>query len=238
MNQQIQEQKRKRIELAVKIAAWGVVGFLVAPFILIAVEGLLGLVALGSIIVGTKFIAPIVARKAANWRLNMIKAEAMENPIPTLQNDYQKQQQQLGTFRDKLTTFEAEKNNFKSKLSQFRKKYSAEECTVFETQLKKMQELFNLRLSNYQAATNELDKYALEIQKAEAIWNMGQAAAAMTKAAGMTEDEFFDKISRETALDAVQLNLNKSFAELTMTFAEESSVRPDESTLERKLAVE
>jgi hypothetical protein len=238
MTQQEQDRKRKNIERGVKILAAGVVCFLAAPFVYIAIGGLIGLLIFGGIVTATSFIAPVVARKAANWRLGLIKAEAAKNPIETLQNDYAKQAQQLDAFGDRLTTFNAEIQNFQTKLGTFRKKYSAEEAKVFDEQLAKMKKLLELRTKNFQSAVQELSRYALEIQKADAIWKMGQAAAAMTKAAGMTEDDFFDKISRETALDSVQTNLNKSFAELDLSFAEESAVRPDETSSSRELATE
>jgi hypothetical protein len=52
---------------------------------------------------------------------------------------------------------------------------------------------------------------------------MGQAAAAMTSAAGMTEDDFLQKISTETALDSVQKSMNRAFADLEVSLLEDQT---------------
>jgi len=82
------EQKRKRIELAVKITAFSIIGFLVAPVILLVIKGLVGLIVAGIIGFAAIQFAPYLGMVIANWRLKALKAEARKNPVETLQNIY------------------------------------------------------------------------------------------------------------------------------------------------------
>jgi hypothetical protein len=84
-----------------------------------------------------------------------------------------------------------------------------------------MQELLKRRRVKLAEARQELSAFAVEIRKADAIWKMGQAAASMHKAAGMTEDSFMQRIKTETAIDSVQSNLNRALAQLETSLAEE-----------------
>lgn len=212
--------RRKRIETLVKAAGLAVVGVLVAPFVLLAIKGLIGAgIALGlglSII----YFTPVVATKMANWRLKMLKAEATKNPVETLQNDYVKRQEALARFEASIRSFAGEVGLFSDKLETFSKKFP-EEAPKFRENLGKMNELLVLRKQKYKEAKNNLALYQMEIQKAGAIWEMGQAAAQMNKAAGMTEEDFFAKIQVETALDSVQKNLNMAFADLEVALLDE-----------------
>lgn len=81
------EQKRKRIEGLVKIGGLCVIGLVVAPFIFLTIQGLLGLVLAAGISFTAINFVPWYAAKVANWRLKAIKHEASKNPIETLQND-------------------------------------------------------------------------------------------------------------------------------------------------------
>ncbi len=214
------QKRRQRIETVVKVVGLAVVGFIVAPFIFVAIKGLIGLAIAGTIGLAGIYATPWIAAKFANWRLKLIKAEAMKNPIETLQNDYSRRQEALGQFLESIKKFAAEVMTFKDKLVTFSKQYP-DEADKFKDNLLKMNQLLQLRQAKYKDAKENLADYELEIQKASAIWDMGQAAAQMNKAAGMSQDDFFAKIAVETALDSVQKNLNTAFAELETSLLDE-----------------
>lgn len=221
------EQRRKRIEGVVKILILAVTGFLVAPFIFLAIKGLIGLVLAGVVGIVIVQFAPVVAAMIANWRLKMLKAEAARNPIETLQNDFGRRMEALRKFREAITTFSAEVQNFADKLVGFKRQYP-DEANRFDEQLQKMHRLLDLRKRKYQEAQESLQAYSLEIDKAKAIWGMGQAAAAMNKAAGMTEDDFLARIMNETALEAVQTGMNTAFADLEISLLDEDRGRAEQ----------
>ncbi len=228
------DKKRKRIETAVKVLGFGVSGFVVAPFVFLAIKGIIGLVVAAAITLPIIYATPAIGSMLANWRLKLLKAEASRNPVETLQNDYMKQQQALFQFADAIKKFIAERNSFTDKLQGFKKQYP-EEAPKFALQLSKMDQLLELRKQKYQQAQKSLALYESEIQKAGAIWEMGQAAAQMSDAAGMTEDDFFAKIQVETALDAVQKQMSVAFADLEVSLLDEKTAEkvvslPQEST--------
>ena len=229
-NQVTPEQKKQRTELIIKVVGLLGVCLILGP---LATTLAAGGMALAGLIVGAaalftvvKFI-PWFALKIGNARLKAIKAEASKNPVETLQNDYQKRQSALGEFRQKIVNFSAEVKNFADKLVDFNKKFPAE-APKFKEQLSKMRQLLELRQKKYQQAQDGLAVYELEIQKAGAIWDMGQAAAKMNEAAGMTEEDFLAKIQVETALNSITTNLNEAFADLEISLMDDDKEKAKE----------
>ncbi len=224
------EQRKQRTETIVKVIGLGALALILGPFYFTILHGLGAIAALvvGGVALFTavKFL-PWFALAIGNARLKAIKAEAARNPVETLQNDYMKRQSALEEFRDKITSFSAEVMNFADKLVEFTQKFPAE-AQKFKDNLAKMRQLLALRQRKYTQAQDNLASYDLEIQKAGAIWDMGQAAAKLNEAAGMTEDDFLAKIQVETALNSVQTNLNKAFADLEISLLDE-----DKATAER-----
>lgn len=214
------ELKRKRIESIVKVAALGVVGFVVAPVIFLTIKGLIGLIVAAGISMTVINFTPWFAVKLANWRLKALKHEAMKNPIETLQNNYKDRLGALQRFREAINSFSSEIKSFTEKLGDFKKRYP-DEADKFDGQLAQMKQLLALRSGKYQEAKANLEQYELEIQKADSIWQMATAAAAMSKAAGVDADEFYAKIQVETALDSVQKSLNVAFADLELSLLDE-----------------
>jgi hypothetical protein len=220
MNQTDIDKRRNRIELLIKTIGLCVAAFLVAPFVLIVIKGLIGLVVAAAIGGGIIFFTPVVARVVANWRLKALKAEAARNPIETLQNDYGKRQQGLRNFASRISDFATAVGSFEDKLGEFKRAHP-EDAPKFDEQLRKMKLVLENRKTKFKEAQSELVAYDKEIHRASDIWEMGQAAAAMTSAAGMTEDDFLQKISTETALDSVQKSMNRAFADLEVSLLEE-----------------
>lgn len=217
----IQNSKRQqRIEWLVKAALLGVIGFVVSPMIFIAIKGLVGLLIAAVVGLAAINATPFVAARLANWRLQSIKHEAIANPVETLQNDFIERHRSLENFKNSISVFHAEVMNFQDKLDDFKKQYP-NEADKFESQLVKMKQLLVLRTRNLKDALQSLEHYSLEIKKADAIWQMGMAAAKMNKAAGVNEEDFYAKLRVETALDSVQKNLNSAFAELETSLLEE-----------------
>jgi len=223
------EQKRKRIETGVKIAAVLGVGLVAAPFIFLAIKGLVGLIIASAITITTYHFTPWAGMKLANWRLAAIKNEAMRNPVETLQNIYIQKETALNAFLESIKVFGGKIRSFESELEKLAKNYPAE-LPKFQEQRDQMRQLLKLRMNKYEQAKANLHSFSLEIEKADTIWKVSQAAAAATKAAGMNEEEFFIKIQRETALDSVQESLNLAFSELEIALLDEKDTKKELAT--------
>lgn len=220
MNKQLTpEQRKQRIETALKITGVGVVGFLVAPFVLAAIGGILGL----TIAAGISFIIvnmlPWFALKVSNWRLKAIKNEAMKNPVETLQTEYVKKEEALKTFKENIRIFAGQVLNFGDQVKQYVKE-GLEDAETYVEQLGKMKKLLEIRQQKYQEAKDALEEFSRTIEKTDRKWKMALAAMAMNEAAGQMEGDAFDKICIETALESVQTKLNQSFADLEIALLE------------------
>ena len=214
------ELRRKKIETYTKWGLGALGALVISPVIFMIVKGIIGLAIAGAVGLAVITFAPVVAMKFANWKLRAVKAEASANPIETLQNVFKEKMDALRRFSESITVFHAEVANFADKVKLFEKQYPAD-AGKFAEQLEKMRELLKLRQNNYKQAQGELALFESEIQRASAIWDMANAAAAMNKAAGMNEDDILEKIKTETAVDSVQKNLNRAFAELETSLIEE-----------------
>jgi hypothetical protein len=217
-------QKQKIVTL-VKVGMFVLTGFVVAPAIFVAIKGMVGLAVAAVAGLFMINVTPAIADAFANWRLKLIKAEAGRNPIETLQIDFGKRQDALHRFKDAINTFSASVMNFSDKLEGFRVQFP-QDSEKFDSQLAKMKKLLEIRRNRYKEAEAAVKQYAAEIDRAKAIWDMGLEAAKMNAAAGMTEEDFMQKIKVETALDSVTKSMNSAFAELETSLEEEEGDKP------------
>jgi hypothetical protein len=214
------EQRKQRVETALKVVGVGVVGFIVAPFVLQAIGGLIGLGVAAAIgFVGINF-AQYFSMKVANWRLKAIKAEAMKNPCETLQNQYIQKERALVDYKTNIAKFAAQVMAFADQVKGYVRE-GLEDAQTYVEQLKKMNQLLELRKQKYQDAQDMLAQFAETISRTEKKWKMACAAMAMNEAAGELAGDTFDKICIETALDSVQTKLNESFAELDIALMDD-----------------
>lgn len=214
------EQRKQRTETVLKVLGVGVIGFLVAPFILQTIGGIVGLVvAAGLGFVGINF-ARVFSMTVANWRLKAIKAEAMRNPCETLQNEYVKKENALKDYKTNITKFAAQVMAFADQVKGYVKE-GLEDAQTYVEQLEKMKQLLQIRKEKYQQAQDMLAQFAETIARTEKKWKMAVAAQAMSEAAGELAGDTFDKICIETALDSVQTKLNESFADLDIALMDD-----------------
>lgn len=216
------ERKRKRIETVVKIGAMLGTALALGPFFFIILQGigaffaLLGAAAITTIIVN---LIPWFATKVANWRLKALKHEASLNPIETLENQYKQREEGLVQFRENILTFHAEVQNFYTELEEHREKYP-QGVAKFEEQYNKMRALLANRGQKYKLAQAKLKAFGELIEQKRSEWKIAQAAAKMSKAAGVGED-FISKLMADTAVSSIQTSLNTAFAELEVSLLDE-----------------
>ena len=208
------EKKKKVIDLTVKGVGFAILGFVVAPFIFATIQGMAGLVIAGGIALTVNAFIPYFSLKIANWRIQALKAEAAQNPIETLQNDYLIKKDALSRFADSIRTFRGEIGIFASKLEEFKKLYP-KDAKKFDDNHDRMKQLLKLREDKYKEANQSLKNYENEIARANSMWEMAKAAARMNDASGIVnEEDFLQKIQKETALDSVTRGMETAFADL------------------------
>lgn len=222
MDKTVQQERTKRqIVLFSKIGLCAVIGFVVSPFIFLAIQGLLGILVAGTIgLLGMNF-APVLIDMLANAKMKALKFEASKNPIETLELDYGKRQEALEQFREAINMFSASIKTFQDKLAGFKTKFP-NDSEKFDDQLSKMKQLLDIRRNKYKDAEKSLIQYSSEIDRAKAIWAMSLEAAKMNNASGMDEKDLVQRIKVETSIDAITTSMNKNFAELETSLIEEA----------------
>lgn len=190
-------------------------GFVVVPIILKALVGLAGLAVGAAFATGTVYYAPVFAMKAKNRRLKAIKEEAAKNPIETMQVQYGKRLEDLEDRRQKVLVLAAKTSDYEGKLQEFKEEWP-KDAPKFDDELHKMKLLLERRQQKYERTKVAVGKYEVEIRRADALWQMAQATRDLRKTAGETNDDFMDKVKKETAIDSVTSAVNEAFAELDM----------------------
>ncbi len=217
MNQPIINDPRARFwgNLA-KYGALLVAGFLVAPFVWVAIGGLIGLIVAALVILAAWMLRPVAFSFAANMRLKLIKSEAARNPVETLQNDFKDKTEALGKRREAIETLNSQIRTFSDKVDEIESRYGAEDAGYqkLSRDLADLRRVYAHRCEKWKEARDQLKLYEEEIQRANMIWEAAQAAAAARETSGLTEDEFFAKLRTETAFESIQKSYNDALASL------------------------
>jgi hypothetical protein len=220
------EMEIKKEQLA-KMVKYGLIGLfcaVAAPVAWLAVTGIAGmLAALGVAAVGYN-LAPVVALKLANYKYRALDAErvdhiikvqdaAAENPIETLQLEYDARYKSTDRFKQGITEFRTEIKNYQDQVKQFETEYP-EDAKSFKEQLAAMMANLQAREDKYKAVQAELVKFDNTIKRMRAMWKMALATQKMNKLAGMNTGDEFARIKTEAAVDSVMSGVNKAFAEM------------------------
>lgn len=213
------DQRRERIEKIVKWGSIGTICLLVSPIIFLVVKGMLGVLiafAVGSTAVA---FAPWWSMKLANWRIKAIKAEATENPIPTLQNQLVQRQRAQKHAKDQLDQSNTALTQFSMKAEKL-SKTQPQEAAAFAKQVALMQRAQETKVVKWQEVNQQLALFAAEIEKASAVWDVTQSMIEAKRAMGLVIDiDPLERIKTETALDAVQMSLASAVSDLEMSLA-------------------
>ncbi len=214
------EQKRQRIEKWAKIIGLATAGFLFAPFAVATISGLASLITVGIIGLLTVNVGvPWFAMKLANWRLKVLKAEAAENPIETLENQYKERETALFEIRNNLQEFHGVVQSLYDEIKEHNSKYP-NRPSQFQEKYEKMKQLLAIRGQKYKQAQANLKAFAEIIEEKRSDWKVALAAAKANKLANVGED-FMSKLMSDTAVDSVQNSLNTAFAELEVSLLDE-----------------
>ena len=211
----------------ITIAKFGVVLAACALALPVVVYGALGLVGIfiagGIGLVGIN-AAPVIALKLANAKYRALDAErvdnivkvqaaASENPIETLQLEYDARLKSTDRFKAGITEFRTEIKNYQDQVKQFETEYP-DDAKAFKEQLNAMMSNLQAREEKYKAVQTELIKFDNTIKRMRAMYKMALATQKMNKLAGMNTGDEFARIKTEAAVDSVMSGVNKAFAEM------------------------
>lgn len=221
------DPRAKRWGNFVKWAAILVVGFFVAPFIWIAIGGLIGLIVAAIVLTTTWMLRPWFYSVAANLRLKLIKNEARKNPVETLEEDLRSKHVTLEQRKTNIELLNGQIRSFADSVDEILRKYGKEDPAYIKLneQLSDLKRIYKHRVERWNEALKQLNRFAEEIERAKIIWEAGLAASAARETSGLTEDEFFAKLRTETAFDAIQDNYNQALASLDTAMLDSTSTK-------------
>lgn len=225
-NALLNDPRAKRWGNFAKVAALLTVGFFVAPFIWVALGGLLGLIVAGAVCVVTWMLRGWFYSVVANMRMKLVKAEAQRNPVETLEEDLRRKSVQLDERRTNIEKLNAQIRIFADKVDDIAERYgkNGSDYVKLARDLVDLRRVYAHRCDKWREARQQLDRFAEEIDRAKMIWDAACAAAAARETSGLTEDEFFAKLKTETAFDAIQTSYNEALASLDTAMLDEPSV--------------
>ncbi len=236
-NNQALVEKRDKMAFWAKIAALGVVGIFVAPFILLAIGGVIGLVIALAVGFTSVQLAPWFALKIANLRYRLIESEkvehikkvveaAAENPIETLTNLLMQKKVAFKSFEASVTQAATARDNFKGKVEKFSQRYPAR-AAEFQKQLDRMVDLVERKKEALKDAKQSLYDGDMRLEEMKAYYEMSKDAIEANRAAGMDTGDAFEKLKADTACDAVFESMNAAFAQLEVAAALEDDTPDD-----------
>lgn len=218
------EIKRDKIAKYLKLGMTFVGLVVVAPFVFLAVKGLIGLVIAGVIGLGVVQFSPVVAIKFANWKMKLIVDDASKNPIETMKNIFISKTEELQHADENITAFDTEVENFDDQLEGFNKQYP-DEAEKYQALSEKMHQALQDMMEQQKDARVALRDFEGRIKKAEAIYRMACAAQKVLTLQGSAESQVFDQIRTQVAFDSVRTQLNSAFAKLSMTVERRNEMR-------------
>lgn len=202
---------------------WAIAGLacvVVAPFVFLLVQGIVGL-AVAALCGATAIAAaPVVAMKLANWKLKGLKAEARQNPIESRQYLGLKARERIRQAEEELTALATEVRNFADMVAELRRS-QPDDALAFEDQLQGLEKLLLARRNGLAQARQRADEFDAATQRASRKWKVAQAAIRMQKLSGSQQDDAMNKLLAEESLDAVQGAMNRALSDLDTLLAAE-----------------
>ena len=213
------EQKRKNIEKLVGGSLLIIVGFVVAPFIFIALKGLAGLLVAGTILTSSYYLAPAMGRWLANLRIKALKAVSASDPIGTLQNIYAEKKAALIKQRDNIKQLLAVGMKIFEQIKSYEERFN--KPSARRASYEQLQALINVTKAKYARAQKNLVGFGEYIEEKTADWEIACSMAEASKLAKIGED-FVSKLMQDTAFNTIQDGLNTAFAELDASVMDEN----------------
>lgn len=210
-----------------KLAKWLKIGIAVAfcvaisPIMVLAIQGLVGLIVALGIGLAAINLAPWFSIKMATWTLKLIKKDAAENPVETRQQIEQEAKVNLSKFLDEIQVFEANLSSFRKQVKDIVTKYP-EKTETYKTQLAQLEQLLKTRKAMWQNARDNLKAYEEETVEISDLWDMANSAVTMNKMAGKLGEDPMRELRTRVANNAVHNKMNLAMAQLSTSLMEET----------------
>lgn len=214
--------KAAKYKRFMQIGMVALVALVVAPIIFLIVKGLVGLIVAG--VVGAIALAtmPAITERLAQWKFQALKSVISRAPVESLYQRAKERWDALSEQRTILQTQAGALEAFKKKAEKFVKTYP-EDAVQYTAQLLDYEKLFAYRVDQYKQAKTANDEFVKVVEKADAIYEMAVADAAL--GTSFNKDKDFMAIYREkTAFDTIDRASSDALANLRMALVDDDFV--------------
>lgn len=223
-----QQQRMWMVRVAAALAAVAVLA-LMAPLIVLAVTGGLGLLALaliGALGVAMFQALPLLGQKLENRLLAARKAEARANPIEQLQHFLLQKRQRVVAFKQAVVRIGAQIKSMSDMLDERRRQRPGYDAARQEKAIKAMTEAHALLVVKYSNAELALAQLNEVVEDKKFEWQFGQAGQEAIRNLNATSgQQLLDQMLADEAFDSVRDNFNQVFAELELEAAKLSTAK-------------
>lgn len=205
------EQKFKRYTNFVKFGGLALVAAILLPvlfsisFMVLGTMAIAGAAMISALVTATIGLVcvnalPVVAMKAANWKLRQLKSEARKNPIETAQNQLLEWNRNLDNYKTETAQRLSQYNGLKESTEEIART-DPKGAATFQSRLESFAQEIMDREENIRTMTQQLDEATGAVEKAARLWKLEQE---YTKFASPTEaKQALDKIVLNEALGEV-----------------------------------
>ncbi len=200
-----------------KVLAWGaglVACGIFAPFIWSIVTGVYGFL-LGLITVWASLkLAPAFGIFVGNLSLKLIKYQARQNPIETMERNFQANDKKIISSENLALEYSKQVEGFRGMVEDLKKNFPAD-AAPFLNQLKVREETRERLYSAIKRAKAEQAEFRTQIKRATAIWEATKYDEKISIfARGLGKTDAIAQIEADEAIRAIQQRVANSFATL------------------------
>ena len=187
-----------------------------------------GAIALGILIFGgiaAWNLIPVVAQKAAHWKIMGLQWNASVNPIPELQLQLEKMVARINEARKMVEAFSVECKIYKQDLDEFlatnpERANDLERAKEYESLYNNMCQVLTKQVASLQKADRGRKDCEQLIESEKGAWKMTQSATRAGKAMRKLKAvDPVDQMRIQAARDAVKKSAHQAMAEMEMALA-------------------
>jgi hypothetical protein len=228
------EDRSKRFELGIKIAAFVATLLILGPFLMTLLHGMAALMALvfaGAIGLVVINLIPAFSEWAGAKKLQALKSVAANNPIEILENQYREKQEALSASRDNISQSYAVLQEIWRNIQDHNERFPNRPSQQTQT-YKDLKALVELRARKYKQAQAKQQQFGELIEEKRSDWKIAKSMAKARQIAKVGED-FQSKLMQDTAITSIQSELDLAFSELQTSLLDEAP--SEDSTVKAKV---
>ena len=210
---------QERFKFWTKLGLGALVALLVAPVIFLVVKGIVGIALALAVAAVINALVPAFSEWLTHLKYQSMRFVIDHAPVDALIHRAQERWDALEEQNKLLTEQAGTLEAYKKKAVTFARNFP-EEAAETQANLKQYEELFAYRVDAYKVAKEETAKFMKVIDKAEAIYQMATADAALGKSFGKNKD-FMAVFREKTAFDAIDKASANALGNLRMALLDE-----------------